>query len=211
MLDMHIYDPSKKNKPDLTNAAFIKTVKIMKSVGYASKVYTKKGIEKPNADTYFIKDEVHSTQYFQPYVELCVEKQASISDKVPMKDSEKNGGYEGESMAVYVKERNSFEENKILLENFKHFVFNTNVGHFLNIVLPLDQNAGPKRSSIPFICDKKYSDTELYKKLRLNSEEISIIETTCKKFERNSPWFKRYMCGPDSVSDKEVNNFINNL
>ena len=39
-------------------------------------------------------------------------------------------------------------------------------------------------------------------------EEIKLIDTTIKKYERNSPWFKRYMCGKDAVTDEEVNNFI---
>ena len=183
----------------------------MKSVGYAEKAYYENGAEKENADTYFVKDEVHGTQYFQPYVELCIEKQAEISDTIPMKDSQKNGGYEGESMAVFANKYDTFEENKKLLENFKHFVFNNNLGHFINIVLPLDQNASPKRASIPFVCDKKYTDSEIYKKYCLTEEEISLIENTCKKFERNSKWFKRYMCGPDSVTDDEVNNFIEKI
>ena len=37
------------------------------------------------------------------------------------------------------------------------------------------------------------------------------IETTIKKYERYSPWFKRYICGPSSVSDEEVQKFINEL
>ena len=42
-------------------------------------------------------------------------------------------------------------------------------------------------------------------------EEIKLIETTIKKYERYSPWFKRYMCGPSSVSDEEVQKYMDDL
>ena len=35
--------------------------------------------------------------------------------------------------------------------------------------------------------------------------------TTLKKYERNSPWFKRYMCGSNTVTKEEVNDFIKTL
>ena len=43
------------------------------------------------------------------------------------------------------------------------------------------------------------------------NEEIKFIEITIKKYERYSPWFKRYMCGPSSVTNEEVQKFINKL
>ena len=42
-------------------------------------------------------------------------------------------------------------------------------------------------------------------------DEIALINHTVKKFEYDSLWFKRYMCGPDSVTDEEVNNFLEAL
>ena len=64
---------------------------------------------------------------------------------------------------------------------------------------------------VPWLVDKKYTDQEIYDKFGFTDEEIKLIETTIKKYERNSPWFKRYMCGQSSVSDKEVEEFIDNL
>ena len=96
------------------------------------------------------------------------------------------------------------------LENWKHFIFNNKLPLFLNIVLTIDQNNCSKEF-LPWLVDKQYTDEEINKLFGFTGEEIALIDRTIKKYERNSPWFKRYMCGPDSVSDEEVNNFINNL
>ena len=42
-------------------------------------------------------------------------------------------------------------------------------------------------------------------------EEVKLIDSTLKKFERNSPWFRRYMCGKESASDEEVNAYIQEI
>ena len=96
------------------------------------------------------------------------------------------------------------------LENWKHFIFNNKLPLFLNIVLTIDQHNNSKEF-LPWLVDKQYTDEEINKMFGFTDEEIALIDRTVKKYERNSPWFKRYMCGPDSVSDEEVNNFINNL
>ena len=57
----------------------------------------------------------------------------------------------------------------------------------------------------------KRFDASAAKRFGFTEEEIKLIDRTIKKYERNSPWFKRYMCGPDAVSDEEVNNFIKSL
>ena len=49
---------------------------------------------------------------------------------------------------------------------------------------------------------------------QLNQTEIQgkskkFIDDTLKKFERQSPWKIRLMCGPNSISDNEINNFFN--
>ena len=54
----------------------------------------------------------------------------------------------------------------------------------------------------PKYWDKHYSGTE---------EEIRLMDMTLKKYERNSPWFRRYMCGKDSATDDEVNEFIKRI
>jgi hypothetical protein len=93
------------------------------------------------------------------------------------------------------------------LENWKHFIFNNKLPLFLNIVLTIDQNNNSKEF-IPWLVDKQYTDDEINKLFNFTDEEIKLIDVTIKKYERNSPWFKRYMCGKDSVTDEEVNNFI---
>jgi hypothetical protein len=96
------------------------------------------------------------------------------------------------------------------LENWKHFIFNNKLPLFLNIVLTIDQHNNSKEF-LPWLVDKQYTDEEINKMFRFTDDEIALIDRTIKKYERNSPWFKRYMCGPDSASDEEVNNFIKSL
>ena len=96
---------------------------------------------------------------------------------------------------------------KTELENWKHFVFNNKLPLFLNIVLTIDQHNNSK-DFLPWLVDKQYTDDEINQMFGFTDEEIKLIDSTLKKYERNSPWFKRYMCGKDSVSDEEVNNFI---
>lgn len=93
------------------------------------------------------------------------------------------------------------------LENWKHFIFNNKLPLFINIVMTIDQHNNSKEF-LPWLVDKQYTDEEINKMFGFTDEEIKLIDTTIKKYERNSPWFKRYMCGSDAVSDEEVNNFI---
>lgn len=96
------------------------------------------------------------------------------------------------------------------LENWKHFIFNNKPPLFLNIVLTIDQNNNSKEF-LPWLVDRQYTDEEINEMFGFTEKEIALIDRTIKKYERNSPWFKRYMCGPDSVTDKEVKNFIDSL
>ena len=96
------------------------------------------------------------------------------------------------------------------MENWKHFIFNNKLPLFLNIVLTIDQHNNSK-PYLPWLVDKQYTDEEINEMFGFTDEEIKLIDFTIKKYERNSPWFKRYMCGPNSVSDDEVNNFIEKI
>ena len=96
------------------------------------------------------------------------------------------------------------------LINWKHFVFKNSLPLFINMAIIIDQNNSVLQF-IPWLVDKQRTDKEIYDMFSFTDEEINLIETTIKKFERNSPWFKRYMCGPSFVSDEEVQKFINNL
>lgn len=93
------------------------------------------------------------------------------------------------------------------LENWKHFIFNNKLPLFLNIVITINQNNSSKEF-LPWLVDKQYTDEEINQMFGFTDEEITLIDRTIKKYERNSPWFKRYMCGPASVSDEEVNNYL---
>ena len=96
------------------------------------------------------------------------------------------------------------------LENWKHFVFNNKIPLFTSIVLVIDQNNTCK-DVLCWLTDKQYTDEEIYQLLNITEEEQKFIDRTIKKYERHSLWFKRYMCGPDSVSDEEVQKFIDSL
>ena len=96
------------------------------------------------------------------------------------------------------------------LTNLQHNIYNTKLFPFINICLTIDQN-NTSLPYVPWLVDKKYTDKEIYDMFGFTNEEIKLIETTIKKYKRYSPWFKRYMCGPSSVSDEEVQKFINEL
>lgn len=80
------------------------------------------------------------------------------------------------------------------LENWNHFIFNNKLPLFINIVLTIDQNNNSKEF-LPWLVDKQYTDEEINKMFGFTEDEIALIDSTIKKFERNSSWFKRYMCG----------------
>ena len=96
------------------------------------------------------------------------------------------------------------------LENWKHFVFSNKLPLFLNIVLTIDQHNNSKEF-VPWLVDKQYTNDEINKLFGFTEEEIKLMDMTLKKYERNSPWFRRYMCGKDSATDDEVNEFIKRI
>lgn len=96
------------------------------------------------------------------------------------------------------------------LENWKHFIFNNKLPLFINIVMTIDQHNNSKEF-IPWLVDKQYTDDEINEMFGFTEEEIKLIDTTIKKYERNSPWFKRYICGPDTVTKEDVNDFVKTL
>lgn len=96
------------------------------------------------------------------------------------------------------------------LENWKHFIFNNKIPLFTSIVLVIDQHNTCK-DVLCWLTDNQYTDEEIYQLLGITEEEQKFIDKTLKKYERHSPWFKRYMCGKDSVSNEEVQKFIDLL
>lgn len=101
--------------------------------------------------------------------------------------------------------------NEKEIENWCFNAKSLSIFRFLTITLIIDQNDNGIKSFTPWLVDRQYTDEEINKLFGFTKEEIALIDRTIKKFERNSPWFKRYMCGPDSVSEVEVNNFIKSL
>lgn len=96
------------------------------------------------------------------------------------------------------------------LENWKYFIFNNKLPLFINIVMTIDQNNNSS-NFLPWLVDKQYSDEEINKLFNFTDEEIKLIDTTIKKYEKNSPWFKRYLCGKDAATDKEVMDYIQEI
>jgi hypothetical protein len=86
------------------------------------------------------------------------------------------------------------------LENWTHFIFNNKLPLFLNIVLIIDQN-NVSRKFIPWLVDKQYTDEEINTLFGFTDDEIKLMDDTLKKFERNSPWFKRYIYGRENQDE----------
>lgn len=134
-------------------------------------------------------------EYFSSYVDSLFYE--DIKDSVPL--SKKKGN---PCDCLY--------GTKDELTKWIHNVKNCKLFTFLTIATVQDKHNEAKDVT-PFLCDRQYTDEEINKLFGFTEEEISLINRTIKKFEYNSPWFRRYMCGPDSVSDAEVNNFIKSL
>ena len=64
---------------------------------------------------------------------------------------------------------------------------------------------------VTWLVDKQYTDEEIYSLFGFTKEEINLIKYTVEKFQYSSPFFKRYMCGPSEVSDKEVQDYVTEL
>ena len=96
------------------------------------------------------------------------------------------------------------------LTNYKHYVLNNTLPLFINICMTIDQNNNSLKY-VPWLVDKQYTDQEIYEMFGFTEQEINLIEKTIRKYERSSPFFKRAMCGPKSVSDQEVQKFCDEL
>ena len=106
------------------------------------------------------------------------------------------------------KEASAIVGTKEEVENWKYFVTHNKLPIFISILMTINQN-NKILEYVPWCVDHKYSDEEIYKKYNIAKEEQKFIDDTLKKFERQSPWKIRLMCGPNSISDNEINNFFN--
>lgn len=96
------------------------------------------------------------------------------------------------------------------LTNWKHFILTNKLPLFINMCITIDQHNNSV-DYLPWLVDRQYTDDEINGMFKFTPEEISLIDYTVMKFEISSPWFKRFMKGPDAVSDDEVLAFITNL
>ena len=96
------------------------------------------------------------------------------------------------------------------LSNWKHFCENNTLPLFINICMTINQNNNSLKY-VPWLVDKQYTDQEIYEMFGFTEQEINLIEYTVEKFKRNTPWTQRMIYGPSKVSDKEVQDYIENL
>ncbi len=105
---------------------------------------------------------------------------------------------------------------KTELENWQHFIYKTDLSLFVNLVRSVNQ-ANNSKEFLPWLVDKQYTDEEINKLFGFTDEEIKLINRTIEKYKRNSPWFKRYMCGPGSIDsdpkkeEEIINKFMKEL
>lgn len=146
-------------------------------------------------------------EYSYSYIQSIYHRIVGIVNEIPKRIK---GGSTYEKPVYSDKNADCIYGTKYELENWKHFIFNNKLPLFLNIVLTIDQN-NVSQEFIPWLVDKQYTDEEINEKFGFTEDEIKLMDDTLKKFERNSPWFKRYMCGEDSVSDDDINTFIQEI
>ena len=120
---------------------------------------------------------------------LFANKYNCITDEIPKKV--KRGSKVG---TLTDKEALCIMGTRDELYNWKHFVFNNKLPLFINIVMTIDQHNNSLQY-VPWMVDKKYTDDEINQIFGFNDEEIKLINDTVNKYNRYSPWFKRYMCG----------------
>ena len=142
-------------------------------------------------------------EYFEPYVR-------SLSDTYIGPEIEQKSGKNGGNKA-------SVYGTKEEIENWRYNVLNLKIFRFIPISLIYAKDNNNTIDFTPWLANRKYTDEESFELFGFNDKEIKLIKRTVEKYERNSPWFKRYMCGPCSVDDNQekedkiISEFINGL
>jgi hypothetical protein len=137
-----------------------------------------------NSKADWIKDELHNVEYYGYITSLYVHKNKNEIVRTPEfqnKMAHPNGW-------IFYDKEQTYEENKQKLENFKYFIKNSNLAHYLNFVHPCICN----HKFIPFFTEKFETDNDIYVYFDLNDKEIELIEKTAKNLTRESQFFKRY-------------------
>lgn len=142
-------------------------------------------------DTNYIT--IGENEYLYSYIQSCFNRFVGIVNEIPKK---LKGGSTYDNPKYSDNNADCIYGSKEELENWKHFIFNNKLSLFINIVMTIDQNNNSKEF-LPWLVDKHYTDEEINEMFGFTDEEIKLIDHTLKKFERKSPWFKRYMCGKD--------------
>ena len=208
ILKNHIYNPKKqKDQQILTNKDNWYTKFKDGQIGMGGPIesggHTNGGQIKYNQDSLYIT--TINGEYKKSYISVMyyVNTELNNIDQIPIKGVGSNKEYtDKDDICLY--------DTKEHLENWKYNVFNLKLLLFISICFTINASNNIK-DIMPWIVNKKYTDNEIYTLLNLNNDEINLIEFTTKKYERYSLWYMRYMCGPNSVSDKEVQEFINKL
>ena len=147
-------------------------------------------------DSFYIKHK--RGEYYNQFIKQTLNdvQGKKIFDEVPKKRLA--GGGKSKVVRYSDKDDNCVYGTRGEMENYVYYNMNNSLPLFINICMTIDQNNNSIQY-VPWLVDKKYTDEEIYKLFNFNKEEIELIEDTLKRFERHSPWFKRYMTGDTNI------------
>lgn len=205
-LKNHIYEPGKSTK--IINNWYCKFAGIIVGIsGTMCNAFdcgrNPRELSKIDYDNYFNADTLFTSNLSNAYTVTMYHRYKNEISPDPLHKYDR-GKNETEFEAACI------TGTKEELENWKHFVFNNTLPLFINIVMTIDQHNN-SLDYVPWLVDKKYTDKEIYEKFNFTEDEIKLIEITIKKYNRYSPWFRRYICGQKSATDEEVQKFIDDL
>ena len=205
-LKNHIYEPGKSTK--IINNWYCKFAGIIVGIsGTMCNAFdcgrNPRELSKIDYDNYFNADTLFTSNLSNAYTVTMYHRYKNEISPDPLHKYDR-GKNETEFEAACI------TGTKEELENWKHFVFNNTLPLFINIVMTIDQHNN-SLDYVPWLVDKKYTDKEIYEKFNFTESEIKLIEMTIKKYNRYSPWFRRYICGQKSATDEEVQKFIEDL
>lgn len=205
-LKNHIYEPGKSTK--IINNWYCKFAGIIVGIsGTMCNAFdcgrNPRELSKIDYDNYFNADTLFTSNLSNAYTVTMYHRYKNEISPDPLHKYDR-GKNETEFEAACI------TGTKEELENWKHFVFNNTLPLFINIVMTIDQHNN-SLDYVPWLVDKKYTDKEIYEKFNFTEDEIKLIEITIKKYNRYSPWFRRYICGQKSATDEEVQKFIEDL
>ena len=139
-------------------------------------------------------DKTTNGEYYNQYTKVAFNINVEVEICSSMPKRRLAGGGKSKVIRYSDKYADCIYGTKQELENWKHFIYNNKLPLFINIVLTIDHNNNSKEF-LPWLVDKQYTDDEINELFGFTEDEIRLIDGTLKKFERHSPWFKRYMCG----------------